>query len=78
MAFNVSGNNIYTYADQFATEGIKTWDVNCTNGLGFTNLSVADVLTVGASQPVPEFSTIALLLALVVTFGGFVVMRRRE
>jgi hypothetical protein len=75
MTFNLSGDDAYGYQTSFPVVGSFSWDVNCTNSFGFSNLTATDGLIV--FPIVPEFSTIALLLALGLIMGGFVTIRRR-
>ncbi|MFC1775119.1 hypothetical protein ACFLZN_02275 [Nanoarchaeota archaeon] len=59
----------------YSTAGNHTWNATCS-ATGFTEVFASDWLIVNPS--IPEFSTYALLLALAVTIGGFVVMKRRR
>ncbi|MBD3318953.1 hypothetical protein GF342_03510 [Candidatus Woesearchaeota archaeon] len=77
MTFNLSGTEQYTYNVTIDSLGNITWNVTCTNTVGFDNLTATDYIILESSAPVPEFSTIALLAALMVVVGGFLVLRKK-
>ncbi|MBD3318936.1 PEF-CTERM sorting domain-containing protein [Candidatus Woesearchaeota archaeon] len=81
MAYNTSGNDLHTYNGTFTVAANYTWTVNCTNNVGYNNATLNDSIIVlsppvSPAEPIPEFSTMALLVALVVVVGGFVFFRR--
>ena len=55
----------YTYASGFVGVGVYDWYVNCTSTSGFQNISAADNFTIVATPDVPEFSTWAIIIALI-------------
>lgn len=66
---------LFVASHSFADPGTINYKINCT-GQG-ENLETSDSVIIGpAHKPVPEFGTWALMLALGLTIGGFVALRR--
>jgi len=79
MTFNVSGTELYEYSTAFSQAGTFDWNVSCTNTLGLANLTASDTVLISETiADVPEFSTIALMIALGLVLGGFAVLRKKR
>ncbi|MFC1775073.1 LamG-like jellyroll fold domain-containing protein [Nanoarchaeota archaeon] len=70
-----SSNYNYTKDGGYSVGGLHNWNVTCSH-TNYTTLNATD--TVLVANPVPEFSTYALLLALALTIGGFVILKKRK
>ncbi|MBD3319338.1 hypothetical protein GF342_05515 [Candidatus Woesearchaeota archaeon] len=66
----------YEYNWSFSSGGVLTWEVTCDHP-DYTLLTANDTILIKI-PPVPEFSTIALLAALVIVLGGFFVLRANK
>ena len=76
MTYN-SGSGLYEYDKTFSTDGFYKYFVNCTSNV--ENITAQDDFWITATvSAVPEFSTITLILALIVTTSGFFIIRKRK
>jgi len=74
MSYNAA-SKFYEYNRSFSSPGTTNWNVTCA-ATGFAILNATDTVVVSSSGgAVPEFSTYAMLLALVLVAGGFLAYR---
>jgi len=78
MTFNGTSNDGYNFTktNGFSSSGLHLWNVTCA-GTNFQLLTATDNVTITASA-VPEFSTWAIILILMITISGFFLMRKEE
>ena len=70
------GNETYTYNTTFVTEGIKAYNVTCSQ-TGFSTVTAFDNATI-TSTVIPEFSTMTLGLGLIAVLVGLYAMRKKR
>ena len=76
MTFNGTGDGQYNYTNSFITAGAYTYNVTC-QAPGVNALNTQEDITITDPTDVPEFSTWAIMLALSITIGGLICIRRR-
>ena len=69
------GPALYNYSNVFAAAGTFQYNVSC-NATGFDAINLMDTYSIYV-RPIPEFSTITLMLAMVIVVAGFFAIRRR-
>ena len=76
MTFNGTGDEQYNYTNSFASAGAYTYNVTCS-APGVNALNTQEDITITDSTAVPEFSTWAIIIALTITIGGLICIRRK-
>jgi len=76
MTYNAT-TTLYEYSRTFGSDGTFNWNATCAKA-GFVTLTANDNVTITAmAVAVPEFSTYALMLALVIVISGFLFVQKK-
>ncbi|MEA3514555.1 MAG: NosD domain-containing protein [Nanoarchaeota archaeon] len=75
---NNGANHNYTKTGGFASPGLHSWNVTCSNATGgWNSLNATDDIQINGTV-IPEFSAITLGLGLIAVLAGLLIIRRKN